>query len=161
MMTLVAWILAGAAAQSQPATVYCSFFEEGESIPAVLPGDDGWDARIRFQPEGTKKRTAFLVGPPLFSSSKGLTSYSAGGSGGISKTEAKVGPWNVSRFDVTGFALERGKSTITLSQSADRPGHFTGAWNISDKLDGMVMEASGPIGCEVLDQDVSIRWDRN
>ena len=161
MSFLTAFVLAGAAAQAQPATVYCTFFEEGESLPAVLPGENGWDARIRFQPEGTKKRTAFLVGPPLFSSAKGLTSYSMGGSGGMSKSEAKAGPWTVKSFDEFGFALARGNSTITLRQSADNPGQFTGTWHISDKLDGMVLEASGPIACAVLDQDVSIRWDKN
>jgi hypothetical protein len=77
----------------------------------------------------------------------------------MTKKESKPALWNVQRFDPAGFVLLRGKSSIELTHSADRPGHFTGTWHISDKLDGMVMDASGPIGCDVLDQDVSIRWD--
>ena len=159
MSVFAALLLASAPAQVQPATVYCDFFDEGQIVPMSLPNGDGWDARVRFVRDGQEFKSAFIVGPPLFSSTRGLTSYSVGGSGQMTKTDGKAGQWKIKRFDAAGFLMVRGKSSLELSQAPDRPGHYFGTWKISDVLDGMSMNSSGSIGCEVLESDVPISWD--
>ena len=161
---MIALLLFSAAANPAPLTLHCEIFDDGETISETIPDANGWDARLTVVPKGKKYDKALIDGPPLFSSYKGLTEYSAASNFNspvsIEKKEMKAGAWKVSS-GLDRLFLDRRGSKIMLTQISGQSGSYEGVWTMADQKIGHITLAGGggELRCQTLAQNAPISWD--
>jgi hypothetical protein len=155
-------LLATSALISSPAeTVYhCQLADDGVQLEKPPgPTANGWDMRIVLTGRDVPRNKAYIVAGPLFSSSRGVTSYSSDGTKLRSKTRYGA-LWNIETNGRKGFSLVRDGMKIEAALAESNEKVFLGTWHMS-KFDGhILLQGGGEIGCVTLAQDEPVWWEK-